>query len=78
MQSGVYELGCGAGMLFKRTVVAATWGMIAFLVCITIVGYGFPTASLGEDLLTNRLITIAMAGSLVPLLVTGHSRASIG
>lgn len=71
---GIYEISCGIGVLWKRTVTIATLGMIAFLVFITIVGYGFPTASLSEDVLTNRLITLLMAGLLVPLLMTGRER----
>ncbi|MGO1592123.1 MAG: hypothetical protein ACTHW1_03345 [Ancrocorticia sp.] len=67
---GVFEIGCGIGVLWKRTVTIATLGMIAFLVFITIVGYGFPAAILGEDLLKNRLITILMTGLLLPLLIT--------
>lgn len=70
---GIYEIGCGLGLMWKRAMVIAAWGMIAFLVFITIVGYGFPTASLGEDLMKNRLVTIVMAGLLVPLL-TSSSR----
>lgn len=72
---GIYEIGCGVGMLRKRTVAIATWGMIAFLVFITIVGYGFPTASLGEDLLKNRLVTVLMAGLLIPLLMTRYTHS---
>lgn len=67
---GAYEVACGIGMLWRRTVVIATLGMIAFLVFITIVGYGFPTASVGEDLLVNRSITVLMVVSLIPLLLT--------
>ena len=69
---GIYEIVCGAGMLWKRTVSLAALGMIAFLVFITIVGYGFPTNSIGEDLLKNRSITIVMALLLVPLLRGGR------
>lgn len=67
---GAYEIACGIGMISQRSVTIAAWGMLAFLVFITIVGYGFPVASLGEDLLKNRLITIAMAAMLIPLLRT--------
>lgn len=69
---GIYEIACGAGMLWRRTVAIASWGMLAFLVFITIVGYGFPTNSIGEDLLKNRSITIVMALLLVPLLRGGR------
>ncbi|WP_202912176.1 hypothetical protein [Nesterenkonia muleiensis] len=65
---GIYQITCGIGIIWKRTVVVATWGMIVFLVFITIVGYGFPSASLGEDLLKNRWITALMVALLVPLL----------
>lgn len=71
---GIYEIGCGLGLLWKRTAPIAAWGMIAFLMFITIVGYGFPTTSLGEDLLKNRLATILMAGLLVPLLMRRHQQ----
>ncbi|MCL2785530.1 MAG: hypothetical protein FWD55_08930 [Propionibacteriaceae bacterium] len=66
---GVYELACGVGMIAKRTVPLAVCAMMAFLVFITIVGYGFPTTSLIEDFLKNRAITTVMALLLVPLLV---------
>lgn len=48
--------------------------MVAFLVFITTVGYGFPTDSFGEDLLKNRSITIVMALLLMPLLALGGDR----
>lgn len=64
---GAYELACGIGMVHRRTVAVAAWGMIVFLVFITIVGYGFPVTSLGEDLLKNRSITLLMTVLLIPL-----------
>lgn len=42
---GAYEIACGIGMISQRSVTIAAWGMLAFLVFITIVGYGFPVAS---------------------------------
>ncbi len=65
---GIYEIACGVGMSRRRLVRLAAAGMVVFLVFITIVGYGFPTESHGEDLLKNRLITIVMAAALFPLL----------
>lgn len=64
---GVYEVLCGVGILFKRTSAVAVWGMIAFLVFILVLGYGFPTATFTEDLLKNRLFTVVMIGLLLPL-----------
>ncbi len=63
-----YEIACGLGMLWRPTVRLAAWGMVGFLVFITVVGYGFPTDSIGEDLLKNRSITLVMALVLVALL----------
>ena len=65
---GAYEIACGLGIIWSRTVVIAAWGMIAFLVFITIVGYGFATNSAVEDVLKNRLCTIVMIVLLIPLL----------
>lgn len=45
--------------------------MIAFLVFVTVLGYGFPAASPGEDLLKNRLITLGWALLLAPPAITG-------
>ena len=42
--------------------------MLVFLILVTVLGYGWPTASLGEDLLKNRLSTIVLALLLIPLL----------
>ncbi|MDN5557966.1 MAG: hypothetical protein L0G23_00805 [Ruaniaceae bacterium] len=70
---GIFEIAVGLGMLWRRTARAAAWGMLAFLIFITTLGYGFPTSSFGEDLLKNRVITIAMSGLLVPLLFAGGS-----
>jgi uncharacterized membrane protein len=65
---GVYEIACGVGIVFKRTVRFAAVGMLGFLVFITVEGYGLPAATLGEDFLKNRATTIVMALLLVPLL----------
>ena len=61
----VFQIACGIGLLWSRTAVASTWAMVGFLVFITVVGYGFPTETLGEDILKNRLITTVMAAVLV-------------
>lgn len=65
---GIYEIACGIGILWKRSTVLAAWGMILFLCFITVVGYGFPTTTLGEDLLKNRSVTTVMIVLLLPLL----------
>ncbi|HJG42636.1 hypothetical protein [Corynebacterium phoceense] len=47
------------------------WGalaILAFLVFITVVGYGFPTARALEDIVKNRVITAVMAVLILPLL----------
>ena len=75
---GLFEIACGAGVLHRRTAVVSTWAMLGFLVLVTVLGYGLPTASPGEDLLKNRLSTIVMAGSLLPLLVTGRGHPASG
>lgn len=65
---GIYEIACGIGILWKRTAVVAVSGMVLFLCFITVVGYGFPTSTLGEDLLKNRSVTTVMIVLLLPLL----------
>lgn len=50
---------------------AVRWGalaILAFLVFITVVGYGFPTAGALEDTVKNRIITVVMAVLVLPLL----------
>ncbi|WP_220149963.1 hypothetical protein [Acidipropionibacterium virtanenii] len=64
---GLYELACGLGMLHRRTVPVAAWGMTAFLLLILVLGYGFPAQSWMEDLLRNRAGTVAMILLLLPL-----------
>ena len=71
---GLFEIACGAGILHRRTATLSAWAMLVFLVLVTVLGYGWPTASLGEDLLKNRLSTLVMAGLLLPLLATGRGR----
>ena len=70
---GFFEIACGAGVLHRRTAVVSTWAMLCFLVLVTVLGYGWPTASLGEDLLKNRLSTIVMALLLIPLLTKART-----
>jgi hypothetical protein len=45
--------------------------MAGFLAFVTVLGYGFPTDALGEDLVKNRLATIVLASLLVPVLAGG-------
>ena len=73
---GCYEIACGVGMIWRRTVTLAVVGMLGFLVFITIVGYGYPAASPLEDLVKNRLVTIIMAGLLVPLLIVRNRQTN--
>ena len=70
---GFFEIACGAGVLHRRTAVVSTWAMLGFLVLVTVLGYGLPTASPGEDLLKNRLSTIVMALLLIPLLTKART-----
>ena len=70
---GCFEIACGAGVLHRRTAVVSTWAMLCFLVLVTVLGYGLPTSSLGEDLLKNRLSTIVMALLLIPLLTKART-----
>ena len=70
---GLFEIACGAGVLHRRTAVVSTWAMLCFLVLVTVLGYGLPTSSLGEDLLKNRLSTIVMALLLIPLLTKART-----
>ena len=70
---GFFEIACGAGVLHRRTAVVSAWTMLAFLVLVTVLGYGWPTASPGEDLLKNRLSTIVMVLLLIPLLTKART-----
>jgi uncharacterized membrane protein YphA (DoxX/SURF4 family) len=69
----LFEIVCGAGLLFARTRLIAVGGILVFLVFITVLGYGFPTDSVLDDLLKNRIITIVMALAFLPVL--GHEIA---
>ncbi|MDR7329621.1 DoxX family membrane protein [Corynebacterium guangdongense] len=62
-----YEIACGLGLAFRPTLRPAAWGILAFLVFITVVGYGYPTASPLEDVLKNRLATAVLALLVLPL-----------
>jgi uncharacterized membrane protein len=73
---GIFEICCGIGIAIKRTALIAVWAILAFLVFITINGYGLPAASLGEDILKNRATTILMALLLIPLLTSSWRTAS--
>lgn len=73
----VFEIACGVAVTRRRTATWAVFAMIGFLVFITVIGYGFPTTSPGEDFLKNRAITIAMVFLLIPLLTrTGRQAAT--
>ena len=71
---GLFEIACGAGILRRRTAALSAWAMLVFLALVTVLGYGWPAASPGEDLLKNRLSILVMAGLLLPLFATGHGR----
>jgi uncharacterized membrane protein YphA (DoxX/SURF4 family) len=73
---GIYEIACGVLMIPRRTVRLAALGMALFLVFITILGYGFPTTSFGEDLLKNRLITLVMFVLTLPVLTRKQPRSA--
>lgn len=72
--TGILELACGVGLLFKRSVRVAAILIIGFLIFITILGYGFPAEGFFSDLISNRLITIVMALLVLPLALTGVSK----
>lgn len=64
---GIFQVLCGAMILWNRTAVYAVWAMIAFLVFIFSLGYGLEADSWWLDLIKNRLFTVIMIASLVPL-----------
>ena len=70
---GLFEIACGAGLLRRRTAALSAWAMLVFLILVTVLGYGWPTASLGEDLLKNRFSTIVLALPLILLLTRARS-----
>ncbi|MDR0366240.1 MAG: FUSC family protein [Bifidobacteriaceae bacterium] len=74
---GIFEIAMGLGMTRRRTVPIAAWGIMAFLIFITAVGYGFPTDTPIEDFFKNRIITIVMGIALLPLF-TRQSRRRAG
>ncbi|MEJ6018713.1 hypothetical protein [Corynebacterium sp. H113] len=65
---GCYELAAGVGLILPRTRRFAAIAMLLFLVFITVVGYGFPTTTILDDILKNRLFTTVMAVLILPLL----------
>ena len=69
----VFQIACGLGLACRRTQRPAAWGVLAFLLFITVVGYGFPAATALEDFLKNRLVTIVMALLVLPLLPRGNA-----
>lgn len=66
---GIFEILCGIGLTRRHLLRTSTVVIIGFLIFVTVLGYGFPTETVVEDLLKNRIITIVMALLLVPLLV---------
>lgn len=64
-----YQIACGIGVLLRPFLIPATTGIAVFLIFITIVGYGLPTDSVAEDLLTNRLVTVVLLALTVPVLI---------
>ena len=70
---GLFEIACGAGLLRRRTAALSAWAMLVFLILVTVLGYGWPTASLGEDLLKNRFSTIVLALPLILLLTRARA-----
>ena len=70
---GLFEIACGAGILRRRTAALSAWAMLVFLVLVTVLGYGWPAASPGEDLLKNRLSTIVLTLLLIPLLTKART-----
>lgn len=65
---GLYEIACGIAVLIPRTLLFGVAGMIVFLACVTILGYGLPALSPAENMLKNRLVTLVMIGMLIPVL----------
>lgn len=65
-----YEIVAGV-LLFLRSskVRVGAAMMLVFLALITLNGYGFETSSVVEDFSKNRVATLIMAISLVPLLL---------
>lgn len=63
-----YEITAGT-LMFLRGAKVRTGAlmMLVFLALITLNGYGFETASFGEDFLKNRMITILMFLLVLPL-----------
>ncbi len=73
---GIFEVACGLGLLGERTFRFTAWILVIFLVAVTILGYGFPADSVGEDFLKNRLATIIMLILIFPLVTMSKKSAS--
>ncbi len=74
---GVFELVVGVALLrggagARIAAVAA----LVFFAFILVLGYGFPTGSVVEDLLKNRVFTALMAALLLPVVISGDRSAS--
>lgn len=69
--TGTFEIACGVGLLLERYVRISAAAIIGFLVFITVLGYGFPAENFFNDLTSNRLITMAMALLVLPLVLIG-------
>lgn len=64
-----FEIAVGVCLLSSGIRVrVAVVAILAFFAFILILGYGFPTDTLAEDLLKNRVFTVVMAGLLIPVL----------
>lgn len=73
-----FEIAVGVCLLLSgRRVKAAVIATLAFFAFILVLGYGFPAASLVEDLLKNRIFTLVMAGTLIPVLLQPDPRGIV-
>lgn len=72
---GVLELVVGVALLRggTRARLAAVAALV-FFAFILVLGYGFPTTSVAEDLLKNRALTPVMAALLLPVAIVRDDR----
>jgi hypothetical protein len=65
----VFEIAAGALLLLDGSrVKIAVVAILAFFSFLLVLGYGFPATDLAEDLVKNRIVTVVLAGLLIPLL----------
>ena len=70
----VFEIAVGVLLLLDRGRVRfAVVAILAFFAFILVLGYGFSTTNLAEDLVKNRAFTVVMVGLLVPVLAQPDS-----